>query len=168
MFMWSKVIYQDQRSSGVRAVASLIVPGWARVPLSSFFPQILIIYPIFPSNFTHFLPHFGSPGGRLAHPGRPWLRHCLGSSCKIGWKCENGSHLKRKLKSDLNQTWFTVNMGTFMIISAPCISVRPRAILFGTKRKLNSVQDFSVKCNGKTINNSSSVKYLGVNMDNDL
>ena len=42
------------------------------------------------------------------------------------------------------------------------------AILFGTKRKQNSVQDFSVKCNGKTINKSSSVKYLGVNLDNTL
>ena len=48
-------------------------PGWARVPLSSFFPQISII---FSSNFTHCLPHFGPPGGRVAHPGRPWLRHC--------------------------------------------------------------------------------------------
>ena len=53
-------------------------PGWARVPLSSFFPQILINLSYFSSNFTHFLPHFGSPGGRLAHPGRPWLRHCMG------------------------------------------------------------------------------------------
>ena len=50
-------------------------PGWARVPLSSFFPQILINLSYFSSNFTHFLPHFGSPGGRLDHPGRPWLRH---------------------------------------------------------------------------------------------
>ena len=48
-------------------------PGWARVPLSSFSPQISIN---FSSNFTHFLPHFGPPGGRVAHPGRPWLRHC--------------------------------------------------------------------------------------------
>ena len=55
-------------------------PGWARVPLSSFFPQILINLSYFSSNFTHFLPHFGSPGGRLAHPGRPWLRHCPRSS----------------------------------------------------------------------------------------
>ena len=47
-------------------------PGWARVPLSSFFPQISIN---FSSNFTYFLPHFGPPGGRVAHPGRPWLRH---------------------------------------------------------------------------------------------
>ena len=51
-------------------------PEWARVPLSSFFPQILINFSYFSSNFTYFLPHFGSPGGRLAHPGRPWLRHC--------------------------------------------------------------------------------------------
>ena len=47
-------------------------PGWARVPLSSFFPQISIN---FSSNFIYFLPHFGPPGGRVAHPGRPWLRH---------------------------------------------------------------------------------------------
>ena len=73
-----------------------------------------------------------------------------------------------KLKSDLNQTWFTDNMGTFMIISSPCISVRQRLFCFGTKRKLHSVQDFSVKCSGKTINNSFSVKYLGVNLDNAL
>ena len=52
-------------------------PGWARVPLSSFFPQILIIFSYFSSNFSNFLPHFGSPGGRVAHPGRPWLRHCV-------------------------------------------------------------------------------------------
>ena len=49
-------------------------PGWARVLLSSFFPQILIN---FSSNFSYFLPNFGPPGGRLAHPGRPWLRHWL-------------------------------------------------------------------------------------------
>ena len=45
---------------------------------------------------------------------------------------------------------------------------KTEAILFGTKRKLNSVQNFSVKCNGVTINNSSSVKYLGVTLDNTL
>ena len=41
-------------------------PGWARVPLSSFFRQISIN---FSSNFTYFLPHFGPPGGRVA-PGK--------------------------------------------------------------------------------------------------
>ena len=54
-------------------------PGWARVPLSSFFPQISIN---FSSNCTYFLPHFGSPGGRLAHPGRPWLRHWFKTNLK--------------------------------------------------------------------------------------
>ena len=52
-------------------------PRWARVPLSSFFPQILINCSYFSLNFTYFLPHFGSPGGQVAHPGRPWLRHWL-------------------------------------------------------------------------------------------
>ena len=34
-------------------------PGWARVPLSSFFPQISLIFP--PQTFY---PHFPPPGGR--------------------------------------------------------------------------------------------------------
>ena len=50
-------------------------PGWARVLLSSFFPQISINFSYFSWNFTYFLPHFGPPGGQVAHPGRPWLRH---------------------------------------------------------------------------------------------
>ena len=45
---------------------------------------------------------------------------------------------------------------------------KTEAILFGSKRKLNSVQDFSVICDGKKINNASSVKYLGVTLDNTL
>ena len=50
-------------------------PGWAIVPLSSFFPEIWIKFSYFSSNFSHFLPHFGPPGGQVAHPGRPWLCH---------------------------------------------------------------------------------------------
>ena len=46
-------------------------PGWARLPLSSFFPQIPLSFSYFSSNFLHFLPHFGLPGGRLADPERP-------------------------------------------------------------------------------------------------
>ena len=45
---------------------------------------------------------------------------------------------------------------------------KTEAILFGSKRKLNGVQDFSVICDGKKINNASSVKYLGVTLDNTL
>ena len=55
-------------------------PGWARVPLSSFFPQISINFSYFSSNFTYFLPHFGPP---VAHPGRPWLRHSNQSDCLL-------------------------------------------------------------------------------------
>ena len=50
-------------------------PGWARVPLSSFFPQIWIKFSYFSAHCSHFLPHFDPPGGQVAHPGRPWLRH---------------------------------------------------------------------------------------------
>ena len=39
------------------------------------FPQIFVIFTYFSSKFSHFLPHFGPPGGRVAHPGRPWLRY---------------------------------------------------------------------------------------------
>ena len=39
------------------------------------FPQIVINFSYFSSNFTYFLPNFGPPG--VAHPGRPWLRHWL-------------------------------------------------------------------------------------------
>ena len=45
---------------------------------------------------------------------------------------------------------------------------KTEGILFGTKRKFNSVQDFSINCNGMTISTSSSVKYLGVTLDNTL
>ena len=49
-------------------------PWWARVTLSSFFPQITINFSYFSSNFAHFCD---SPSRvRVAHPGRPWLRHC--------------------------------------------------------------------------------------------
>ena len=53
---------------GQQAVASLSLPGGQ-------FSSFSCIFPHFPSIFLHFLPHFGLPGGRLAHPGRPWLRH---------------------------------------------------------------------------------------------
>ena len=42
----------------IRAVASLTAPGWARVPLSSFFLKSRLSFLIFPQTFTHFLPHF--------------------------------------------------------------------------------------------------------------
>ena len=60
----------------LRVVASLTVPGGQEFHFPHF-PQILINFSNFSSNFTYFFPHFGSPGGRFAHPGRPWLHHCF-------------------------------------------------------------------------------------------
>ena len=45
---------------------------------------------------------------------------------------------------------------------------KTEGILFGTEMKLNSVQDFPINCNGMTISTFSSVKYLGVTLDNTL
>ena len=46
-------------------------PGWARVPLSSFFLEIWIKFSYFSSNCSHFLPHFDPPGGQVAQKSRP-------------------------------------------------------------------------------------------------
>ena len=46
--------------------------------------------------FTYFLPHFGSSGGRVDHPGRPWLRHWVGK--KENCEREVGKIFKKKWK----------------------------------------------------------------------
>ena len=45
---------------------------------------------------------------------------------------------------------------------------KTESILFGSKRKLKKIKDFFVTCNGQTINNQKSVKYLGVMLDQEL
>ena len=70
-----KSVVQFIKISIPRAVASLTVPVGQGFHFPHFFTQILINISYFSSNFIYFLPHFGPPGGRLAHPGRPWLRH---------------------------------------------------------------------------------------------
>ena len=45
---------------------------------------------------------------------------------------------------------------------------KTESILFGSKRKLKKIKDFSVTCHGQTINNKKSVKYLGVMLDQEL
>ena len=35
----------------------------------------------------YFLPHFGPPGGRVANPWRPWLRHWCHLQCKWANSC---------------------------------------------------------------------------------
>ena len=69
--MLSALFYNDP----FRAVASLTVLGGQEFHFPHFSSNPDQFF--FPSNFAHFLPHFGPPGGRLAHPGRPWLRYCL-------------------------------------------------------------------------------------------
>ena len=49
--------------------------GWAREEHFLIFPHYSVIFFHFSSICPHFLPQFDAPGGRLAHPGRPWLRH---------------------------------------------------------------------------------------------
>ena len=45
---------------------------------------------------------------------------------------------------------------------------KTESILFGSKRKLKKVESFDVKCDNKSIKHVNSVKYLGVQIDNDL
>ena len=48
-----------------------------------FLMHLCIIFSLFSLIFHSFLPQFSPPGGRLAHPRRPWLRHCMMlSSCE--------------------------------------------------------------------------------------
>ena len=54
-----------------RAVASLTVPGGQEFHFPHFFLKFWSIF----LRTSYFLPHFGLLGGRVAHPGRPWLRH---------------------------------------------------------------------------------------------
>ena len=42
--------------------------------------------------------------------------------------------------------------------------VKTESILFGSKRKLRKIGDFSIECNGHTIKAEHSVKYLGLNL----
>ena len=68
-----------------------------------------------------------------------------------------------KLSRMLNSNWH------WMIDNKLSLHLgKTEAILFGTKRKLASIDNFSVTCNNKAINTSQSVKYLGVTLDSTL
>ena len=45
---------------------------------------------------------------------------------------------------------------------------KTESILFGTKIRLSSAEKFEVTCDGKIINPTNSVKYLGITLDEDL
>ena len=45
---------------------------------------------------------------------------------------------------------------------------KTESILFASKRKLKRMESFDVKCGNETIKYVNSVKYLGLQNDNDL
>ena len=73
---------------------------------TTLFSQILIDFSYFSSNFTYFLPHFGSPGGQVAHPERPLLCHCPTSLFIVTIACSNS---KIELNSRLAKITFSPN-----------------------------------------------------------
>ena len=88
----------------IRAVASLTVPDGQDFHFPHFSSNFDQIFLFSRSNFAYFLPHFGPPGGRFAHPGRPWLRHCseLLKNCKRRGK---GGRKKLDGKCKKRQKW---------------------------------------------------------------
>ena len=47
-------------------------------------------------------------------------------------------------------------------------TVNTKCILYGSKRKLRKAEEFYIECNGHKIKALNSVKYLGLNLDNQL
>ena len=45
---------------------------------------------------------------------------------------------------------------------------KTECIIFGSKRKLRKINNFSVECKGHTIKAQCSVKYLGLTLDDQL
>ena len=45
---------------------------------------------------------------------------------------------------------------------------KTECILFGSKRKLRKAEEFYIECNGHKIKAQNSVKYLGLNLENQL
>ena len=72
-------------------------------------------------------------------------------------------NIAKKLKSDLESCnqWFTENKLPMHIGKTECI-------LFGSKRNLNKVKEFKIEYNGFTIMGQTSVKYLGVILEQTL
>ena len=62
-----------------------------------------------PLNLTYFLPFFGPPGGQIAHPARPWLRHCF----SFNKSCPNLFTVKRRDKTTLGATLMSFNENNY-------------------------------------------------------
>ena len=75
---------------------------------------------------------------------------------------KNPEVISRKLSSELQSCkWLVGNKLSLHLGKTECI-------LFGSRRKLRKVQNFDIECNGHSIQAQTSVKHLGVNLDNVL
>ena len=76
---------------------------------------------------------------------------------------KNPEVISRKLSSELQSCskWLVDNKLSLHLGKTECI-------LFGSRIKLRKVQNFRIECNGHSIQAQTSVKYLGVNLDNFL
>ena len=87
----------------------------ARVGKSSTFlilPKISINFFYFSSNFYHFLAHFGSLGGGVAHPERPWLHY---------WKRVKGRKRKKKKKKKRKRRQLPLTLKYLRYFSLPVV-----------------------------------------------
>ena len=77
----------------------------------------------------------------------------------------NPSGISEKLGFELEMCskWLIDNKLSLHMEKIECIY-----ILFGSKRKLRNVSNFLIECSGYTIKAQSSVKYLGLNLDDHL
>ena len=86
----------DCTVTSTRGVAILSTLGGQNRNFSSFFFYFL---PFSSMISPYFLCQFGPLGGRLAHPGNPWLRHWRTSTCKeFKGQAYNTGKEKRKRK----------------------------------------------------------------------
>ena len=68
-------LFQSDSHKHDQGRSQTLNPGWAKEAHFLICPHSSIIFSHFASIFPDFLPQFGPPGGRFAHPGRPWLHH---------------------------------------------------------------------------------------------
>ena len=73
-----------------RAVPSLTVPGGQEFHFPHFFLNFRSVFLIFPQTlFIFFLILALRVGGRVAHPGRPWLRHTAKDTWMLTFKIKH-------------------------------------------------------------------------------
>ena len=68
---------------------------------------------------------------------------------------------KLGIELEMCNKWLIDNKVSLHMGKAECV-------LFGSKRKLRKIDNFSIECNGHTIKAQRSVKYFGLNLDDQL